>query len=98
MTDADIRKQFQYDMGWASAEASACVKTFAQQPPCIQTVMTDMVFNLGGPRLCGWSEVVNNIDKGDYESAYNAMHNSQWCDIVQTRCWRNADIVRNCRA
>lgn len=99
LTDKEIMDVFNWDMNtWVIPEGDKCIVDRASHPPCVQTVFEDMVFNLGGPNFCGWTSLINAFNSHNYEAAAVAMYNSNWCNIVQTRCWRNAEIMRSCIA
>lgn len=97
ITDDDIYFLLNNDIGWAKTESRQCVSNFDDHSPCIQNLMIDMTFNLGGPTFCGWNEVVKNLEGKHYEEAIEAMEKSQWCQIVQSRCTHLTNILRNCR-
>lgn len=96
LNDSQISTLFYGDIQWAKDESKACVSNFSQHSQCMQNLMIDMTFNLGSPTFCGWEGVHDNLEAFNYEGMYNAMVNSQWCQIVQSRCSNFTSLVKNC--
>lgn len=59
-----------------------------------QTVLINMVFNLGWTRFCRFRKMVKAIKDGDYERASVEMLDSRWADQVGGRAKELSAIMR----
>ena len=57
-----------------------------------------MTYNLGMPQFLGMVDFRNALNNKNYQQAYDIITNSWWCDLVQTRCVRNAKYIKHCGA
>ena len=98
LTDDQVMQLFRYDLNWATEGAKNCVPSFYSHPPCIQTILIDLTFNLGKIGFCGWGYFIRAIEGSNYVGAANHMVNlhKEWCRVRQMRCTKNSDILRSC--
>ena len=57
-------------------------------------VVTDMMFNMGLPRLKGFTKFLKAMELGDYETAANEMLDSLWAKQVKGRALELANMIR----
>lgn len=62
-------------------------------PETVQTVMVDMMFNLGYVRFSGFKKMIEAIKIGDYKLASAEAKDSKWCRQVGIRCDENCRIL-----
>ena len=63
-------------------------------PKPVQSVMIDMMFNLGYPRFSGFKKMIAAIKIGDWEEAAKEAEDSRWCKQLPTRCKDDANMLR----
>lgn len=68
-------------------------KEFTQVSPAVQHVLTDMAFNLGGPRLGTFKKFRAALLAGDNQTAAAELLNSRYARQVPNRARRNAQII-----
>jgi lysozyme len=76
---------------------SECEKRFPFFPDLTdirQEVLTNMMFNLGWPRLKGFKNMIAALEKGDYELAAAEMLDSKWHSQVKSRAEELATQMR----
>jgi lysozyme len=57
-------------------------------------VLIDMSFNMGVPRLLGFSKMFKALDKGNYDKAADEMLDSRWARQVKGRAVRLSEAMR----
>ena len=62
--------------------------------PPRQSVIENMVFNLGWSRFMGFKQTIAYIVQGNYEAASREMLNSKWATQVGSRAIRLSNIMR----
>lgn len=97
------------DVGITNAEAAAmlesdidrCISELDRTRPgwqshdsARQNVLIEMVFNLGMPRLLGFTNMWAAIDRKNYAQAASEMLNSRWATQVGQRAKTLAEIMR----
>jgi lysozyme len=60
-----------------------------------QQVLANMCFNMGIVRLSGFKNALAAMERGDYETAANEMHDSSWSNQVGDRAVRLVSLMRN---
>jgi lysozyme len=59
-----------------------------------QIALIDMCFNLGTKGLLNFTQMIDALEKGDYEAAAKEMLNSKWATQVGERATTLANIIR----
>ncbi|MDX8408920.1 MAG: glycoside hydrolase family protein [Mariprofundales bacterium] len=67
---------------------------FAALNSARQMAITDMAFNLGLPRLLGFSHMITAIETSDYARAASEMLDSRWARQVGSRAEELAEMMR----
>jgi lysozyme len=69
---------------------------FAELTPARQDAMTELVYNLGIPRLLGFKKALAAMAAGDYVTARAEFLDSNWRrDVKDRRAFRIADAILN---
>lgn len=93
ISDAIVDQLFQSDIGEAAAGAET-LPIYTNLDPIRQTVLVDMVFNMGLQDLKQFVNTLAAIGRRDYEAASVNMLNSQWARQVGSRATELAEIMR----
>ena len=67
---------------------------FDDQPDFVQSVVGDMMFNLGYSGLAAFENMKACVDSGDYDCAADEMEDSTWCEQVGLRCDKLTSMMR----
>jgi GH24 family phage-related lysozyme (muramidase) len=76
-------------------DAMSLVSNFATQPEDIQGVITDMCYNLGGPRFAKFEKTIAAFEVKDYCTAAKEMGDSKWARQVGRRAVDDIAIVQS---
>ena len=68
---------------------------FDFQPDFVQSIVGDMMFNLGYSGLAAFENMKACVDDGDYDCAADEMEDSTWCEQVGLRCDKLSSMMRN---
>lgn len=68
--------------------------TFKSLNPKVQSVLTDMSYNMGLKKLSGFKKMKSAIESGDMETAAEEMKNSKWFGQVGNRSKKHYETVR----
>ena len=68
---------------------------FDDQPDFVQSVVGDMMFNLGLGGLSDFVGMKACVDAKDYQCAADEMIDSAWCGQVGRRCDKLSSMMRN---
>lgn len=60
-----------------------------------QSVVINMVFNLGMPRFKGFKKLIEALEERDFDTAYEEMLNSKWAAQVGDRAIELADAMQH---
>ncbi len=69
----------------AANDAASLVKNFATLPAEKQEVLVNMAYNLGGPRLAGFKNMIAAVERNDFTQAAAEMKNSAWYNQTGNR-------------
>ena len=94
LTDAQIDTLFASDVDQAISDARDLVSNFDTIPDDKQTVVTDMVFNLGADGFSQFANTIDAIEHEDWGRAADEMQDSAWFEQVGDRGTIDADIMR----
>ena len=67
---------------------------FDFQPDFVQSIVGDMMFNLGYAGLAEFENMKACVDAGDYDCAADEMEDSTWCRQVGRRCDKLTSMMR----
>ncbi len=95
LNEDQITSLFNTDLDSATDGVRGCVSTFDDLPDCIQKVLLDMTFNMGPSSLCGWPNLITQLNNQDYQGAANNLRSSKWCGQVGSRCTRDVSLMEN---
>ena len=65
-------------------------------PKPVQSVMIDMMFNLGYPRFSGFKKMIAAVKAGDWKEAAKEAKDSKWCEQLPTRCKDDCSMLLGC--
>jgi GH24 family phage-related lysozyme (muramidase) len=85
---------FQHDLDVAINDARNTFSNFDELPEDKQLVLVDMSFNLGQSRLSGFENMIDAVEREDWQKAADEMVDSKWYEDVQDRGVHNVDVMR----
>ena len=83
------------DIANAVSELKDVFEHWDEIPDVVQSVMTDMMFNLGSNRFSTFKHMINAVKDGNYKLAAKEAKDSKWCDQVGSRCEDNYNLLMN---
>jgi len=69
----------------AANDAGSLISNFATLPAEKQEVLVNMAYNLGGPRLAGFKNMIAAVERNDFTQAAAEMKNSAWYNQTGNR-------------
>lgn len=91
--DSIVNELFTLDINAASDDAEK-IPVYLNLDPVRQTVIVDMIFNMGLSDLLQFVNTLDSIKRRDYEAAAVNMLNSKWAHQVGSRALELANIMR----
>jgi lysozyme len=91
--DSVVDELFTLDINAASDDAEK-IPVYLNLDPIRQTVIVDMIFNMGLNDLLQFVNTLNAIKRRDFEAAALNMLNSKWAHQVGSRATELAEIMR----
>jgi lysozyme len=82
------------DISTAESECEMRFSFFSDLTDIRQEVLTNMMFNLGWPRLKGFKNMIAALEEADYELAAVEMLDSKWHTQVKSRAEKLATQMR----
>ena len=79
------------------SEAKILFPKFDTLPEEAQQVITNMIFNMGRPRLSNFKKFISYINESKWLEASNEMLNSAWAKQVGKRAQRLSDRIKAIR-
>ena len=97
LTRKEADEVFQKRMALAQADAVQFLgdKHYQALDPLRQSVLNDMAYNMGLPKLAGFKKFKKALLSGDYEKAADEMKNSKWYKQTKKRA---KDLTEKMRA
>ena len=78
LTDAQINTLFRADVENCTRDAKRLVGNFDSLPKQAQTIVVDMIFNMGSGNFANFKKTINALEQSDFARAADEMQNSQW--------------------
>ena len=94
LSDDEIDYLLQNDINLSIEELVKNFPWFEEQPKQVQGVLVYMHFNLGMPTLHKFRNMLDALERREYNRAAEEMLDSNWADQVGNRAIELADIVR----
>jgi GH24 family phage-related lysozyme (muramidase) len=94
LSSEQVQFLLEADLDQAILDAVESVSNFNDHPDEVQSVIVDMVFNLGMARFKKFKKTIACLEGKDYCGAANEMQNSLWAKQVSSRAAENIAIVR----
>ena len=94
ITREQASRLLQASINVAISDARSIFPNFDSLPYNVQLILTDMSYNLGGPKLTKFVNLRNAIAKNDYTTAADEMVDSKWYRQVGNRSKFLVDMMR----
>lgn len=95
LSSDEIRYLLQNDIDAAIGDLNRGIPWWDRLDPVRQTVLLNMCFNLGWPRLRGFVRTLAATRRGDYVAAAAGMRDSLWATQVGARAERLAVMMES---
>ena len=87
---------FQNDLRRSEASANKLLgETYTNLDPVRQSVVTNMIYNLGEQGFSAFKEMIGALHKGDFEKAADEMKDSDWYEQVGVRSPELVNMMRS---
>ena len=94
ITQSTIDSIFTEDISQAEIDANRLGAPYVNLDPIRQTVLIDMVFNMGRDKLLEFHKFLGYLSRRDYQGAADEMLLSTWARQVGARAVELANIIR----
>jgi len=94
LSDDEIDYLLQNDISLSMDELQNTFSWFGELPKQVQGVLVNMHFNMGLYTLRKFRNMLNALERGEYNRAADEMLDSNWADQVGNRALELSDIVR----
>jgi len=94
LTDQHCSALFSVDLDDAIEQASGIVSNFSLQPDDVQSVIVDMVYNLGAAGFQKFTKAIAAFEDKDYCTAAAELQNSLWARQVPSRAKEDISMVK----
>tara|TARA_R100001015_G_C4547443_1_gene110080 strand:+ start:270 stop:722 length:453 start_codon:yes stop_codon:yes gene_type:complete len=91
--EEQVLEWFTKDVQFAIDDCHSIFKNFDDLPEDIQHVLVNMAFQLGGPRLRKFKNMIKAVHKEDYPEMAIQMQDSRWYKQTKNRAERLIDRV-----
>ncbi len=98
LSDEQIDQLLQHDAEQAMASARDLVQNFDNLPEDAQTIVIDMVFNLGREGFAGFTNTIDALENNDFTRAAAEMRDSRWFDQVGDRSEHHVTAIESLSA
>lgn len=95
ITDQQARQLFNDDVQEAKADLQKVIPNLSSHPQNVQDVLTDMIFNLGVTRFSKFKELIDAVNRKDYERAAQEMSQSKWYGQVKRRGPKLVNLMKS---
>lgn len=93
LRDSEVMFMLDNDIAEVTEELKQRLPWTERLDPVRKTVLQDMLFNLGWPKLAEFKNTLGRIERGEYEKAAVAMLQSKWASQVGNRAKRLASMM-----
>ena len=97
ITDERVNELFEKDVEIMLNECRVLYPKFDELPEEAQQIISNMMFNMGRPRLSKFKNMNSAIERGDWNEAANQMMDSKWYVQVTNRADRLVTRMREIR-
>ena len=90
-----VNELFDQDVEETTNECRLLYNNFDDLPEEVQRIISNMMFNMGRPRLSRFHKMKQAVDSGDWSEAAAQMKDSRWYNQVTNRAQRLVDRMQN---
>lgn len=94
ITQADADAIFALQFGMVNAQARTLFPNFQEMPENVQSVVQDLIFNLGLAKFMGFKKTIAAFKAGDWDAAADHLTDSLWFRQVGSRAVEDVDLLR----
>lgn len=93
--DERVLEAFRADLVLAIKECEKLFPAIGDYPDEVQSILVNMTFNLGRPRLSKFKKMIKAVEENDWNRAADEMMNSKWYKQVKSRGVELVERMRN---
>jgi len=93
--EARVVEVFEQDVQITIGECKKLYDDWDDLPEEVQLIISNMMFNMGRPRLSAFKGMKRGVDARDWNAAADEMVDSKWYQQVTNRAQRLVDRMRN---
>lgn len=94
ITQQEAEQMLMQDLNLAMQDVYRVLPDVPRYPEQVQTVLIDMMFNLGMSRFKTFKRFITAIEAGDYSKAIEEMRDSKWYTQVPNRVESDIKILQ----
>lgn len=88
VSEERVMELFNKDMSWTFQDCIQLLSEFNDLPGEVRLIVANMMFNMGVNRMGGFKRFLAAVEKADWNSAADEMHDSRWRRQVPERSGR----------
>jgi lysozyme len=93
-SDDEIDLMLKNDIAMVERQLDRVIPWWRKLDDVRQNVIANMAFNMGVPRLLGFSMTLDLVNSGRFDAAAQEMMRSKWAEQVGDRAKRLSDMMR----
>jgi GH24 family phage-related lysozyme (muramidase) len=98
ITEAQADAILDLQLGMVNAQAKTLFPNFNQMPADVQSVVQDLIFNLGLAGFSKFNQTIAALKANDYQLAANCLTDSLWFHQTGSRAIEDVALLRNAMA
>jgi GH24 family phage-related lysozyme (muramidase) len=95
ITEAQADAILDLQLGMVNAQAKTLFPNFQQMPADVQSVVQDVIFNVGLGKFLTFVHTIDSLRAGDWAAAADNLQDSLWYHQVGTRGIEDVALLRN---
>ena len=95
VSDDRVQEAFETDVETVLSDCERLYVQFEHLPEEVQLIISNMMFNMGYPRLSKFKGMKRGVDARDWNAAADEMVDSRWYDQVTNRAERLVERMRS---
>jgi lysozyme len=94
ITEAQADAILDLQLGMVNAQAKTLFPNFNQMPADVQSVVQDLIFNVGLSGFLKFVDTIHCLETGDYPGAADCLQDSLWYHQVGSRAVEDVALLR----
>jgi len=94
ITEAQADAILDLQLGMVNAQAKTLFPNFSQMPADVQSVVQDLIFNMGLAKFSSFDETVPALQQGKYAEAADLLEKTLWYKETKSRAVEDVALLR----